>query len=129
MLIRCKQLRDGGSTITLGKGKDSRDYQFAPLKNAPDDHVADVTRQDDIATLLAIPEGFEIHAGELKSGKATAPAPVVPTAAASSASVDYTTLEKVELLNLVEQRTGARPHPSTGVKKLVATLVDLDATK
>ncbi len=73
--------RDGnvvseGSKIELGANRE-RVYLFKPDKNG--DHVCDVTDARDIAALIKIDEGFEIHPGELSRGpeqKPVEPEPV-----------------------------------------------------
>lgn len=53
MLIRCKQVRKGGTEILMG----DMTYQFTP--NNDGDHVCDVVDDAHIERFLAIPEGFE----------------------------------------------------------------------
>lgn len=138
MLIRIKQIRllaDGkghGSDVLLGKGKDQRTLEFRPLdpKKPEQDHVCDVSSPEDLATLLAIPSGFEVHPSALAAPrKAAAKASTASAAASSSASsgegqagkgVDE--LSREELLAAVAKKTGKKPSPATSTKKLKALL-------
>ena len=138
MLIRCKLIRAGGSQITLGKGKDERLYHFKPFdpKKPGEDHVCDVADQKDIATFLAISEGYEIHPAEIASrvvptkGSAPTPAktttatePGAPAQKGGEASAPKA-LSKEELIAAVTKKTGKKPHLSTSVKKLEALLAE-----
>ena len=71
MLLRIKQVRAGGTRVELGKGKGKRVYHFKPMhpQKPDEEHVCDINEQEDIATLLAIKEGYEIHASELKGAR------------------------------------------------------------
>lgn len=71
MKIECTIRRKLGSTVTLG----TTTYKFGP-GDGP--HIAEVTDEDHIARLLAVPDSFKIH--NPKGGKA---APVAPAPAAS----------------------------------------------
>lgn len=134
MLIRIKQSRANGTHVELGKGADKRVYHFKPKNpQKPDEeHVCEVNNKDDIATLLAIKEGYEIHDSELKGTRVTPTTKTEPTgnaadadkgkAAGGSPAPDYTKMDKSELLKLVEKKTGKKPHPSTVTAKLIATL-------
>ena len=55
MLIECKLHREGGTKVQLN----GKEYHFAPQPDGS--HVAEVTDEDHIAQLLAIPEGYKIH--------------------------------------------------------------------
>lgn len=142
MLIRCKQSRRRatpsgaprfGSTIDLTpKGsKEKRLYRFKPLDSTkPDEnHVCDVTDQQDIAKLLAIPEGYEIHASELErratpkaapAARALEPWPEQQAAPGADADKDKRTHK--ELLAAVAKKTDRKPSPATSRKKLLELL-------
>jgi hypothetical protein len=137
MLIRSKLYRPGGTRVALGKGKDARHYHFKALLGHKDDdpqheHVCDITNADDVATLVAIKEGYEIHPSEISSKvKAKAPAPAKVTTSATESSPPapkkpYASLNKPELLKLVGERTGKQPHGSTARSKLIEQLEALD---
>lgn len=81
MLIKCKQIRTGGTEILMGEVT----YHFAPNKDG--DHVAEVTDKAHIERFLSITEGFEAH------GKAAAEKP-----AQADASLDVSTMGKEKLL-------------------------------
>lgn len=156
MLIRIKQVRklpDGksfGTNVDLTKKGGPRNvHEFRPLNPAkPDeDHVCDVSDPDDVAQLLAIKEGYEIHPTVLKPGAAKK-VEITTTASAAAASGIQTAgdktetgdqktgevanaskthtgdtnapgpLTKDELIAAVAKKTGKKPHPSTSVKKL-----------
>jgi len=144
MLIRCKLFRPGGSKVQLGKGKDRREYHFKPIDPKADldspeiDHVADVSDKDDIGTLLAIKEGYEVHGPEVV-GKVKAaggqtslpppppPAPPAPQAhSADQGQKHYASMGKPDLLKLVAERTGSKPAPTTPRQKLIDRLETLD---
>lgn len=147
MLIRSKLFRPGGSKIELGKGKEVRRYHFKPLaKDAalddPDiEHVADVTDAADVATFVAITEGYEIHSSELKKPAAVAIAKKVASdadtkvkreaaeAAAATARTragGYSSMKKPDLIKLIAERTGKAPHGTTPLAKLIGQLEKLD---
>ena len=138
MLIRSKLFRPGGTRVALGKGRDARHYHFKPVLGSQKDddpqheHVCDVTNADDVATLVAIKEGYEIHPSEISGeakGKASAPAAAATTEAASSPPAPqkpYASLNKPELLKRVAERTGKQPHGSTARSKLIEQLEALD---
>jgi len=155
MLLTCKLFRPGGSRVTLGKGKEAREYHFKPLDSKADvddprvDHVCDVNDKDDIGTLLAIKEGYEVHSSEIKKRAAqeathiaekqhAAAEKVVEDAraAALAASVapvapppppkHYAAMGKPDLLKLVAERTGKKPAPTTPRDKLIDRLESLD---
>lgn len=118
MLILCKLIRPGGTIVTLGKGDDRRDYHFKPQDPKAQDknHVCDVTDKKDIATFLAISEGYEIHDDAITEARTGAPqAPVKPAAANG-------VIDKAALITAVTEKTGKKPHPSTSVAKLRAML-------
>lgn len=136
MLIRSKLYRPGGTRVVLGKGKDARHYHFKPIDpkaNAEDpaiDHVCDINDADDVATFVAIKEGYEIHASELKK-PSVPPAPPKQPSDGKNAPVagvpgSYGSMKKPDLIRLVAQRTGKQPHGTTSTAKLVATLEELD---
>lgn len=87
MLIASKIHRPN-APIVLGQGADQRTYYFRPYEptNPNSEHVAEVANDDDIATLLAIREGYHIA----QSGKAIAakpasqPAPLAPVVTPSA---------------------------------------------
>lgn len=150
MRLRCKQIRSvatptglkWGSDIELGKGAEKRVYEFRPAdpKDPTRNHVctfdvANPRAQGDLATLLAITDGFEIDVTALPATvppAAVAPAappskPAEPPQAAAappvaSQALDVTKLDRKGLLDAVEALTGTRPHPSTPSKKLIAQL-------
>lgn len=142
MLIRSKLIRTGGSEITLGKGKDDRRlYHFKPRdpRKPDEDHVCDVNDQKDIATFLAIEEGYEIHPSEVASRvkedeDAPSPKPKKPTTLREStaagqdgdASKAKPALTRAQLFDAVAKKTGKRPHATTSTAKLQAIL---DATE
>lgn len=152
MLIRSKLHRPGGTRVDLGKGKDTRRYHFKPIdpKHPDDDpqvdHVVDVSHPDDVATFLAIKEGYEVHPSELAkpaaktaaaqaeqtsdaalaSAQASADAAAAPVAKAAKAK-NYKAMGKPDLIKLVAQRTGKAPHGTTRVEKLIEQLEQLDA--
>ena len=72
--IQSKIIRKGGTIVELQGGT----YHFTP--NAAGDHVAQVSDPDDVATLLAIKEGYCIYRAKPApvAAAATAPAPVAP---------------------------------------------------
>ena len=144
MLLTCKLFRPGGSRVTLGKGKEAREYHFKPLDSKADvddprvDHVCDVNDKDDIGTLLAIKEGYEVHGPEVV-GKVKAaggqtslpppppPAPPAPQAhSADQGQKHYASMGKPDLLKLVAERTGSKPAPTTPRQKLIDRLETLD---
>lgn len=135
MLLRIKQVRrlpDGkpGTDVDLTHtdAKAKAIVEFRPLdpKNPDVDHVAEVTDQQQIAKLLAIPDGFEIHkrtaaaAGVAEAGK-SAEAPGAATSDAASAGIKPK-MSKAELIEAVTKKTGKKPHPSTSTKKLQEVL-------
>lgn len=134
MLIRCKQIRPNGTEVVFGKtAEERRVYKFKPRDpNRPgQDHVCDVTDQRDLASLLAIPEGFEIHpsaaGARLPEPASTAPSeppgPAKTTAPkASKTAGQAAAVDKAALLKAVEEKTGKRPNPATSVAKLQAML-------
>ena len=79
MLIESLIRRKGGSTVTLGSNP-VRTYKFVPTPPDPR-HLADVTNEDDIGTLLAIKEGFRLAKG---STAATQTAPAAGTVKAAT---------------------------------------------
>lgn len=138
MLIRSKLFRAGGTRVELGKGKEARRYHFKPLSPGAklDDneveHVCDVTNAEDIGTLLAIREGYEVHASEVGSKAKAAvkeavspPAPPAPPAAPKGQK-PYASLNKPELIKLIAEKTGKQPHGSTARSKLIEQLEALD---
>lgn len=150
MLLRCKLNRPTGTHVELGKGKSKRDYHFKPVddkKENKDDHVCEVEDADDIGTLLAIREAYEIHPSELK-GKNAKAAQAAQTEAGTDEDEDpdakadadksnsgdqatgplhYGKMEKADLIILVAKRTKKDPHPSTSKAKLIKMLEELDA--
>jgi hypothetical protein len=154
MLIRIKQNRSVknpltgdikyGTDVELGhkSKKNYRVYKFRPANPArpEEDHVCDINDSDDIQTLLAIKEGYEIHPSALKgttsAPKAPPPAPEKPAAAPASPASEavrqaattgnYQSLKKPDLMQLVAKRTGKKPHATTSVAKLIETLEALD---
>lgn len=123
MLIRSKLIRAAGTLVTLGKGKDAREYHFKPAdpKKPNEDHVCDVGNQDDIATFLAIKEGYEVHPSELVS-RAKPKAQVADEGDAPDPAASASAPTKAQLLEAVAKKTGKKPHPSTSVAKLQALL-------
>lgn len=140
MLIRIKQIRnlaDGkpGTDVVLGKGANQRTLSFRPLdpKQPDRDHVCDVTDPQDIARLLAIPEGYEVHESELAS-RVREPAPAKAEETGDAAGAERAEqksgngkalawymapdVDKEKLLAAVAEKTGRKPHPSTSIKKL-----------
>lgn len=151
MLIRIKQIRPGGTEITLGKGKDVRTYHFkaADPEKPAEDHVCDITNADDMATLLAIKEGYEIHPSEVKARARTkadkaerkvvekiqadalkqekeAAAAAAPPPAPEPKS-KYAGKDKKWLAAQVATRSGKKPHATVATAKLIAQLEELDA--
>lgn len=155
MLIKSKIYRPGGTHVELGKGKDARKYHFKPDIEKPSkeemadpdlEHVAEVEDKDDVATFLAIPEGYEVHSSELKKPAAKAAVKVADEAvakaqaeekakaaaaagpvAAQVAAKDYKGMKKPDLIKLVAERTGKAPHGTTPASKLIEQLEKLDA--
>lgn len=149
MLIRCKLFRPGGSRVELGKGQDKRMYHFKPQNTAglkgPDleavlndpelEHVCDVTDKKDIATLLAVPEGYEVHDSVVGTSAAKAATKAAEEQAPSAkngkpASAPYSSLKKPDLIKRIVQHPrfkGKAPHGTTPTDKLVAQLEALDA--
>ncbi len=125
MLIRLKQIRAGGTLVTMGKGKEAREYHFKPVdptKKPNEDHVCDVAHQDDIATFLAIKEGYEVHQSEIASRATPASKPAVLPGAEPEGNDGDPASDKAELIAAVAKKTGKKPHPSTSVAKLQAML-------
>jgi len=150
MLIRSKLFRPGGTKVELGKGSTVRKYHFKPAaKNGPDDkyddpdvdHVCNVTNPEDVATFVAIREGYEIHASELDKPAAAAIATKVATAGAKKEAQEtsvaaertakvraggYSSMKKPDLIKLVAERTGKAPHGTTPASKMIEQLEKLD---
>ena len=154
MLIVSKLFRVGGTRVELGKGKDARRYHFRPtdrnakLDDAEVEHVCDINNAEDIGTLLAIKEGYEVHSSEMKKKPAQAAVHVAEKqhAAVEKAEADakaaalagtgtqsptappkpYASMNKPELLKAIAERTGKQPHSSTARGKLVEQLEKLD---
>jgi len=153
MLIVSKLFRVGGTRVELGKGKDARRYHFRPtdrnakLDDAEVEHVCDIDNAEDIGTLLAIKEGYEVHASEINkkaaktavavaekqhadTEKAEAEAKAAALAGAGpqppAPQKPYTSMNKPELLKAIAERTGKQPHSSTARGKLVEQLEKLD---
>ena len=150
MLITSKLFRPGGTRVELGKGKDVRRYHFKPvdrnakLDDAEIEHVCDITNAEDIGTLLAIKEGYEVHSSEIGS-KAKAAVKVAEQQHAEADKVvadqkaaalagtqppappkPYASMNKPELLKAVAERTGKQPHGSAARSKLIEQLEALD---
>lgn len=70
--IQSKIIRKGGTIVELQGGT----YHFTP--NAAGDHVAEVSDPDDVATLLAIKEGYCIYRPKADPAAAATRAPVAP---------------------------------------------------
>lgn len=132
MLIRSKLIRAGGTEVVLGKGKDARHYHFKPTDPSKpgEDHACDVSNQDDIATLLAIKEGYEVHPSEVKSRvppaapKAVPPTEPAPPQATPPQPAAKPGRTKAELIAAVIDKTGKKPHPSTSTAKLESILAE-----
>lgn len=80
--------RHGGTTVDLGHAT----YHFAPESGNHDDpHVCDVEDEDDLAKLLAIPEGFRLaRAAAARAAAPAAPPPrtvIPPTSEANTMPV------------------------------------------
>jgi hypothetical protein len=84
MLIKCKQIREGGTSILI----DDTNYTFLPNGNG--EHVAEVTDKDHIKAFLAIKEGF----AKAKQSTDKADAEAVAQAATQS---EADALEQVEV--------------------------------
>lgn len=106
MLIKCKQLREGGTEIDLG----GTIYHFAPNKDG--DHVCDVTDKADIERLLAITEGFEKTAG--KSAKGAGDAAVAEAAPAEPEKQAETAAEVEQPAAKAPTRTKKQPAAKKG---------------
>lgn len=117
MLIRIKQIRrlaDGkayGTDVPLGTGKKQRTLEFRPLdpQRPEHDHVCNVTDKDDIATLLAIPSGFEIHESQVGTTEAK-------LAQAASTAPDLSRVSDAELEAELERRGLSRARSSADTK-------------
>jgi hypothetical protein len=152
MLIRCKLFRPSGTYVELGKGKGKRAYRFKPreseglkgpeldrVMNDPDlEHVVDVTDKEDIATFLAIPEGYEIHDSvvETPAAKAAVKKAATPKAVGKNGGKTaaekggYSNLKKPDLIKRIVGHpnfTGKAPHGTTPTAKLIEQLEALDA--
>jgi len=151
MLIRSKLFRAGGTRVELGKGKDARKYHFkgadtspkAPHDDPDEDHVTNVTDADDIATFLAIKEGYDIHSSELKKPAAAAAVKAADKvedqaqdtkakaeAQAAAKARDYSNMKKPDLIKRIVEHPkfkGKAPHGTMPQPKLVAQLEALDA--
>jgi len=135
MLLRIKQVRQlpsgkgFGTDIVLGRGPEQRTYQFRPQdpKKPESDHACNVADAKDVAHLLSIPEGFEIHASEHGKRKVAAaegagtgttpetPPPVPPAKAGAE-------MTRKQMLAAVKKKTGKNPNPATSTKKLMDLL-------
>jgi len=146
MLLKCKLFRVGGSKVELGKGKTRRQYHFKPgniagLKgpeldaamNNPDlEHVCDVTEKEDIATFLAIPEGYEIHDSVVATptAKAAVAKAKPKNGVKAKPAGNYASMKKPDLIKRIVEHpnfTGKAPHGTTPTDKLIAQLEALDA--
>jgi hypothetical protein len=150
MLIRCKLFRVGGSKVELGKGKTRRQYHFKPREAAglkgPEldavmndqdlDHVCDVAEKEDIATFLAIPEGYEVHDSAIASPAAKAAKrvakkakPAAKNGAKAKPAGNYAHMRKPDLIKRIVEHPnfkGKAPHGTTPTSKLVEQLEALD---
>jgi hypothetical protein len=80
MLIESLIRRKNGTTVTLGTKPNTRTYTF---KATPPDprHVADVTNDDDVDTLVAIKEGYRLaRTAPAAPAKGAAAPPAAPPA-------------------------------------------------
>lgn len=76
MYIESLIRRKGGTTVTFTTPAPTRTYHFAPTKTDPR-HLASVTDEEDIQSLLAIKEGYRI-------AKPQPAAPVAPSASSTT---------------------------------------------
>lgn len=162
MLIQSLIKRPAGTDVDLKHGK----YKFKPedgnLKPGTPDflaaaHVADVEDQRDMATLLAIPEGYALYLPEApkkSAAKRTAPAPAEQLPLAAAAGIATDTLEKApevngedvpaapaapeapaaaaisqELKDRFEALAGRKPHHKWTAERISKEIADLEAAK
>lgn len=80
MFIRCKHERPGGSLVPFSfkDRPDYREYHFKPSKEGGP-HVAEVTDDGDIATLLAIESAYEAYQPGVKVSPASEADPAIKT--------------------------------------------------
>lgn len=87
MFIRCKHERPGGSLVSFSfkDRPDYREYHFKPTGAKGDDgkstgpHVAEVSDEGDIATLLAIESAYEEFTPGVKVSPASSPEQAIKT--------------------------------------------------
>lgn len=149
MLIRCKLFRAHGTKVELGKGKTRRQYHFKPAEAAgmegprleaamtnPDlDHVCDIGDKEDLATFLAIPEGYELHDSVVNTPAGKAATSSAAKAPAKNGPKDkpkggYANLKKPDLIKRIVGHAnfkGNPPHGTTPTAKLIEQLEALDA--
>lgn len=121
MLIRCKLLREGGTKVQIA----DREYHFKPIQGGdPNDHVCEVTHEGDLARLLEIKEGYEIHPSELRKDKPPEAPKGEPAPQPSKAS--YGAMSREELFAEYERRGVKKPHHATKTERLIAGLQALD---
>ncbi|MEW5709829.1 MAG: hypothetical protein AB1830_13140 [Pseudomonadota bacterium] len=122
MLIRCKLLREGGTKVQIA----DREYHFQPIQGGdPNEHVCEVTHEGDLARLLEIKEGYEIHPSELRKAKPPQ-APKSAPAPQPDGKKGYGAMSREELFAEYERRGVKRPHHATKTEKLIAGLEALD---
>jgi F0F1-type ATP synthase epsilon subunit len=111
MLIKCKQIREGGTSILM----DDTNYAFIPNGNG--DHVAEVTDKDHIKAFLAIKEGF----AKAKPSTDEADAEAIVQAATQS---EADALEQVEAARVAavaeaEAQAEAQSHADAEAQALI----------
>lgn len=114
--IRCKQEREGGTTVRLGE----TDYHFQP--DATSAHVCDVTDREHLAKFLSIPEGYELAAGTVLVEDAVVTTTDITTTAPSGS--DYNGLTRKQLEAAYITKFGRAPHPRSKDATLVQALID-----
>jgi len=152
MRIHCILHRKGGTTVSLGQGKEARHYHFKPLdpKAALDDekhdHVAEVTQREDIAAFLRVPEAYTIHPSEgAPATKAEAKAETAPDGKGGKQGGDanpdagedttgrpddpndpYAALSREDLVLLYTEKVGNAPAKTMKTENMVKKLKELD---
>ena len=91
-MLLASKIHRPAAPIVLGHGPEQRTYYFKPIdpQNPNSEHVCEVDNDDDIATLLAIREGYCLAksraAAPVKPAVIVPPAPSVPSTPATAAT-------------------------------------------